>query len=175
MNKDEAEKLIHTIRGFIENVPGGSGTVQHGKAPDVRAVPPVPANGRVAPADEESQYQRIKARLLNDLKTDPIFLQLLAAQPEIVLEIEPKKIQLDTTSGKGRLAKLAAEGFFNQPRIPAEVKKELTKTGPEPNPSRMSEALTALVNDGFLVRGDGTYELAAGVKVSTHYITTKGA
>lgn len=125
-------------------------------------------------SNEEAQYQRFKARLLADLKVDPTFLQLLAAVPEIVVEIEPKVITLDMTSGKGRLAKLAADGFFNQAREPKAIRAELTKTGPEPHPARMSDALTALVNDGFLVRDDGTYMLAAGVKVSTRELTKAG-
>ena len=178
MNRIEAEKLVATIQSLVDRsdepmpkggvipvklkeAPRGNGSAD--RYPDGNMVA-----GVQPPKDDfEALYQRIKRRFLDEAKVDPILVQLIAAQPEIVLEIEPRTVALDSTSLKGRIAVLAARGHFAEWRTQGEIKRELVKTGPEPAGNRLSEAVTWLVNDGILERDPApSYRLAAGVKVT---------
>lgn len=113
----------------------------------------------------EALYQKIKRRLLDECRVDPILLHLLtSAAPEVMIEIEPRVETIAGDTLKGRILRLAKDGFFKQSRSQAETNRELRRTGPEAHSGRLSEAFSALVNDGYLTReGDG-FQIAPGVK-----------
>lgn len=120
----------------------------------------------------EALYTRLKNRLLEDLKVDPVFVRLLAQAPEIEVTIEPNVIELTGASLKGRIARLMAAGFFSEPRTQGATRTELKRTGAEPNTGQLSTSFSEFVRDGFLVRDGNDYTLAPGVKVTEKRITT---
>jgi hypothetical protein len=179
MTKHEAQAIASAINGALGSVLGK--LTQGEPAPERKAgtTPlqgrPIDDNGKIEfkrppdagkPADDfEALYQRIKRRLIDECRVDPILLQLLTkSAPEVEIQIEPRIVRLDGTSLRGRIAILAKDGFFKTPRTQAETNRELRRTGAEAHSGRLSEAFTSLVNDGFLSReGDG-FQLAPGVK-----------
>jgi hypothetical protein len=178
MKRSDAEQLIALIQkladaaptvGWPAAKPGESVPVRPlvGDSPDLKMRPA--DNGQPSPAavDFEVLYQKIKRRLLDDLKVDPVFVKLLATQPEIMVEIEPRVVEMEGSSLKGRIARLMAAGFFKDSKKSGTVRGELARTGSDPGSGgRLSEALSEYVLQGFLTReGDG-YTLAPGVKVS---------
>lgn len=188
MKKHEAEKLIAVIRELAKDLeedrPLKAGEVlpvrtsldrphQQMNAEQQREVARIQAAGIAgkipteAAVDFEVLYQKIKRRLLDELKVDPIFVRLLASQPEIMVEIEPRVVEMDGASLKGRIARLMAAGWFKDARKSGSVRTELARTGSDPGSGgRLSEALTEYVNQGFLTREGEGYTLAPGVKVS---------
>lgn len=190
MKKHEAEKLIETIRGFIDGQPAphslgaalaGKESLPPGKALTLdRATVEGTDNvgGHLKPfaeKDVEAQYQAFKARLLEECAVDPVLLHLLTARPEIVVTVERQVVELDGGAElKGRIARLIASGFLNgATRRNSDISKELSRTGSEPAGNRLSEALDWLKKAGFLIReGDGWIK-AAGVKVTERTIETK--
>lgn len=177
MKKHEAEKLIAVIRelskDMAEDRPLKAGEVLPVKTNvgEVFNGPQGIADPYKAPAaadvDFEVLYQKVKRRLLNDLQVDPIFVKLLATQPEIMVEIEPRIVTIDGSSLKGRVARLMAAGWFKEARKSGAVRSELTRTGNDPGSGgRLSEALSEYVIQGFLTREGEAYMLAPGVKVS---------
>lgn len=181
MTAREAEALIATIQRFVD-APAGKASAA---APAATAKAPAKGNGQAATAgtttggealrsfpdaDEEKLYQKFKNRLIDEAHIDPILLNLIMVRPEIIVDVERRIERLDGDSLRGRIARLAAAGFFSSARSSADVKRELMRTGTEPAGNRLSEAFTALVNGGFLTReGDG-YQIAPGVKVTTNTI-----
>jgi hypothetical protein len=118
------------------------------------------SNGHV----DEALYQAIKARLLED---EPILLKAIAVRPEVLVEVRPKIVPVDGDTQKGRLARLMAKGWFDEPRAVGEVRKELARTGKDPGGSgQLGIMLNNFVNDGFFVREGGAFVIAPGVKVS---------
>jgi len=129
---------------------------------DVRASAPVAGgtNGHV----DEALYQAIRTRILED---EPILLKALATHPEIVVEVQPRVVNVDGASQKGRIARLMAAGWFDEPRAVGDVRKELARTGKDPGGSgQLGIMLNNFANDGFFVRESGGYVLAPRVKVS---------
>lgn len=123
--------------------------------------------------DEEALYQRFKQRFIDDAKTDPILLQLIAAQPEIVVGIEARVVELDGSTTRGRVARLMAAGWFNTARKTGTVRTELARTGADPGGGgTLSDILGAYVRDGFLVREGEGYVFAPGVKVTEKRLET---
>jgi hypothetical protein len=180
MRADEAAKIIAAIRECIDD-PAARGQLvkptNGAKADERPAVrPPMPGDIQVMrPSDEpnfEALYRKIKARLIEDGRVDPMLLQLITAQNEIVVEIEPRVVRLDGSTLKGRVARLMAQGWFASARTTSACRKELARTGTDPGGGgQLSDALGAYVRDGFLTReGDG-YILAPGVKVREEEIS----
>lgn len=192
MRSHEADKLIAVIRELAE--PDGHRSLKAGEALPVRTSLDRPhqkmnaeqeresarigAAGQAGAAPTEAAvdfevfYQRFKRRLLDELKVDPVFVKLLASQPEIMVEIEPRVIEMDGASLKGRVARLMAGGFFKEARKSGAVRTELARTGTDPGSGgRLSEALAEYVAQGFLTREGEAYALAPGVKVSEKVLT----
>jgi hypothetical protein len=175
MKRSDAEQLIALITKLAE--PDGGkldrphqpyNAEQKAEIAKIAAATEFPGpNPSAAAVDFEVLYQKIKRRLLDDLKVDPVFVKLLATQPEIMVEIEPRVVEMEGSSLKGRIARLMAAGFFKDSKKSGTVRGELARTGSDPGSGgRLSEALNEYVNTGFLTReGDG-YTLAPGVKVS---------
>lgn len=183
MRKQEAEVLIDAIKKMLE--PEAKGEARRsldviatagGKATTEAIIPIASGNGPTRfslNADEfERLYLRIKNRFIDDARIDPILLQLLTTRPELVVEVEPRIVTLDTGNLKGRVARLLANGFFSSSRATSAVRKELARTGADPGGGgSLSDVLGGYVRDGFLVReGDG-YLLAPGVKVTERTVT----
>jgi hypothetical protein len=111
-------------------------------------------------------YQRIKRRFIEDAQVDPILLHLMMVQPELVVEVERREIVLNATDGaRGRVARLLADGYFQQARTGGAVRAELKRTGTDPG-TTVYDVLGKFVVDGFLVRESDSFVLAAGVTVT---------
>jgi hypothetical protein len=113
-------------------------------------------------ADEEALYQRIKARLV---KEAPALLRVLTIKPELEVLVDRKTVTMDGDTAPGRVAKLLAEGFFDAAKRPGEVRTEMKRTGSDPGP-RVSEYLTNLHTQGFLVKLTDRYQAVEGMKVN---------
>lgn len=167
MNQTDAEKLIATIRGLVDTNETKPRDVIKGR----NDITTEPRNGTTLPLDEEAFYVRLKNRLLEDLRVDPILLHLVAAQPELVVDVEKRTVDIDGGTVKGRIGRLMAQGWFAGPKTSGQVRTELKRTGTDPGSSNHTTALNDYVKDGFLTReGDG-YQLALGVQVSENRVT----
>lgn len=193
MEKHEAEKLIATIKSFIEdappddytpakhpgdlihdNLPSGSSNNGGSSAerPDPRAWPAI---GKMPAEDLEKLYQMFKARFIDDARFDPVLLNLVMVQPEIVIGYERKVEQVDGATLKGRVARLVATGWIAaSPRATSAIRKELARTGSDPGGGgTLSDTLSALQRSGFLHREADGWTAAPGVRISEREITTQ--
>ena len=114
---------------------------------------------------EEDLYQKFKARLLKEAHEDPAILRVLAQCPELEVAQEKVMVEVDGKSLRGRIAQLAAQGFFADERAPGHVFKELNRTGPSVNSGNVSKELTKLVGFGILTRESDGFRIAPGAKV----------
>jgi hypothetical protein len=119
----------------------------------------------------EKMYQQFKARLLDELPTDPVALQLLTTRPEIVLEIEPRVVTLNGGMLKGRVARLIASGWFASVRATSACRRELARTGADPGGGgNLSAMLSELKREGFLVESGGSWVAAPNIKITERTI-----
>jgi hypothetical protein len=185
MKAHEAEELATGFRRLLEkmvesderrNGPAAASSKTGANSPDSRAgsskapdIAPA-ASERITDAQVEKLYTQIKHRLLDDLRVDPVFVQLLANVSEIVVELTPRVMTLDGDSLKGRVARLIAGGFFNEPKRQGAARSELVRTGPDCNSGNLSRAMTEFVADGFLTRDGESFVKAPGVKVTEKLI-----
>jgi len=180
MKRHEAEKLIATIREFIDDGAAPASVPSTGRRdkPPAKVDPAAPTNGAArAVLDEqaiEDLYQLFKRRMIEDAAVDPILLHLLTVRPEIIVDVEPRSVMLDGSTLKGRVARLMAQGWFSGPRATGACRKELARTGADPGGGgTLSDILSGYVRDGFLLReGDG-FQLAPGVKVSEREVSAR--
>jgi hypothetical protein len=106
------------------------------------------------------------------------FIRQLGERPEIVaLLIEKPTLRITTTQPvinwdgstlKGRLAKLIAEGFFKNPRPPADVLKECQRRGWLTSNNRSNHValpLADITEMGFLTKEDSGYQAAPGMEI----------
>lgn len=119
------------------------------------------------PYPASSFYLEVRERLLKDADVQAALVKITASRPEILIELTPKTITFDGGSPKGRLARMVANGLFNEPIKPGVAIKEFKRTGGEIHPSRLSEHLGEFVVNGFLLREGDTYVKAPGLKVTT--------
>lgn len=120
--------------------------------------------------DFEALYARIKRRLIDEARVDPVLLHLLTkGSPEMVVHIEPRIEEVTATTLRGRVARLMAAGWFAGARATSAVRKELARTGTDPGGGgTLGDVLSKYVVDGFLTRDGDGYLLAPGVKVTEH-------
>lgn len=174
MKRHEAEKLIETIRSFVDD--GRPVTVAGKPEPKANGEPPaaeVRPGGKLSiDTDQlEAIYQQIKRRLLDDCRIDPILLQLVTQRPEMVVDVEPRIVQIDGATMKGRVARLLAAGWFQEPRATAAVRQELQRTGNDPGGGgSLAGKLGELREEGFLVRDGERWSAAPGLKVTERTI-----
>lgn len=190
MRKHEADKLIETIRGFVnehEKLSEALDKVQK-KASELTPLKDIAvsvglavnANGdglqQFTDLNTEKLYLAFKNRLIDEAQVDPVLLHLLTTRPEIVVEVERKLVNLDGSELKGRVARLMASGWFGTARKGGTVRTELTRTGADPGGGgALYNVLNAYVKDGFLLReGDG-YIIAPGVKVTEQAVSNASA
>lgn len=195
MTQDEAKTIAHAVSRAIDGALGkcleqlsqptigkppamtrvtsANGDQHPGKALG-EVVPMIPEKGTLDPQGFEALYQKFKRRLLDECRVDPVLLHLLTkAAPEMVIEIEPRRIELEGSTLKGRIARLAAGGFFKAPKSQADTNRELARTGSLAHTGRLSEAFTALVQDGFLTREDDGFQIAPGATVTEKTIEAR--
>lgn len=115
----------------------------------------------------ENWLQQVREKILQDAVVQAALVKITATRPEILIEIEPRVFPFDGASAKGRLARMIANGLFDQPAKPGVAIKEFTRTGGAIHPSRLSEYLSEFVSLGFLLREGDTYVKAPGLKVTT--------
>lgn len=120
------------------------------------------ATAPVANLDIDAIYAAIKERAASD----PGILAVLAQKPEIDITLERKKIQIDGSSLKGRIARLIATGFYDDGATHSRTRAELKRTGPEVNSGNTSKSLSDFVTDGFLTREDDKFTAVAGMKIN---------
>lgn len=114
------------------------------------------------PTDEEGLFQRFRARLLKE----PTVLRLLATKPEIELTVQRRTVEANDETLRGRLAKLVAEGFFENTIGGTSAHAELQRRGvgsAKPNVYRELDYLTSL---GFLTKEEGGFRAVPGMKVN---------
>lgn len=170
MKTHEAEKLIATICGFIEE-PHVAGPPPRPGLPSATSAPVAVASGApsaiLTTEQLEKLYLMFKRRFLDELPQDPVLLQLVARRPEIILELEPRVVPLDGSSLKGRLALLISRGFMGEARATSAIRRELARTGADPGGGgSLSEKLAELVREGFLTREGEGWEQAPGIKIT---------
>lgn len=134
----------------------------------------VPAKGQLDPQTFEAFYQKVKRRLLDECRVDPVLAHILASSgPEFIIDIEPQRLELKEDSLRGRIAILAARGFFATVKTQAETIRELKRTGTEPNSQRVSEAFASMVVDGFMTRESTGFQIAPGAKVTEKLLESR--
>lgn len=196
MKKHEAEKLIETIRGFVDaptsldvvGVAGGKASVEtrKGLPPPTMALLPggptaAPGSGnghgcRLTDDQEEALYQRFRARFIDEATIDPTLVHLMMARPEIIVGYERRVEQLDGSTLRGRVCRLIAQGWLTHGRATGAIRKELARTGADPGGGgNLASTLADLVRQGFLERGEHGWTTAVGVKVTEQEIQTRGA
>ena len=180
MKRHEAEKLIDCIQSLVD-MPVVGGKRKDDRSVDDPPVAPRPDSSERPPdtgvlvledVDFEKLYQRIKARFIEEAKIDPVLLHLIAAQPQVVVEVEPRVVEINASSLKGRLARMMAQGFFKEMVSSGEIRRELMRTGSAPG-GTLARELTGLVNDGFITREGEGFRLAPGVKASERELVAR--
>ena len=112
--------------------------------------------------DHEALYQAFKARLIEEA---PALVRLLTTRPEMEVQITRKTLTLDEFSGKGRIARLLKEGFFQEVRSCGTVRAALKRTGPDANTANIGRALDEFTRDGFVTDEGSGYREVAGMLV----------
>jgi len=130
------------------------------------SVRPGPSGNGGLPGTYEEVYAHIRNMLLADGQMLAAVAKVQASRPEIVIELRPRMISYDGSSAKGRIAKMIADGLLDEPCKPGVIIKEFKRTGGEIHPSRLSNYLSEFVSDGMLIRDDGLYQKAPGLKVT---------
>lgn len=171
MTKEEADRLIDTIRGFVGGpAPSGDQRRVLASAPNgaklVTSQRPAAPEEPSAASDEERQFERFKAWLLRDLEVDPVFVRLLANAPELEVQFTPKTVTLTDDTLRGRVARLMAQGWFDSARSVGGCRAELKRTGSDPGGGgTLGQILNQFVVERFMVRVNDGFALASGVKI----------
>jgi hypothetical protein len=146
----------------------GVNTAGEAKTPgEVNPLPPVavaPSNGETILSD--ALYQQILSRLLQDLPDNPHVLQLVASQPEIMVRVQKRTVELDDTTLAGRLAILISEKFFDSKASGHNAWMELEKRGIGSSKPNVYRQLDKLAEMGFLHKLQGGYQSVPGMKVT---------
>lgn len=117
--------------------------------------------------DNEQLYQAIKARLVEELPSDPRVIEIVMARPEIRVKVERHVLKVDGRSLRGRIARLITEDYFSQARTSANVLDELLKRGADrPSNIELGNEMKALCDMGFFTRDNKWYSLVPGAKVN---------
>jgi hypothetical protein len=108
-----------------------------------------------------------KGRLITELPTDPRILSIVCAKPELRVEVERKIITIDGDTLQGRIARLLAAGFFDEPKTSPDVIAELIKRGASERVKfGAKNELAELGRLGFLTRDNKWYRAVPEMKVN---------
>jgi hypothetical protein len=111
-------------------------------------------------AAEEALYQRFKARLI---KEAPELLRAIAQRPSIKIAKHPV-LSVSESSFQGRLAKLIADGFFDQAQTSKLVADELKRRHIAVSKAKVNAEADKLVKLGFLIKHGDTYKAEPKMK-----------
>lgn len=114
----------------------------------------------------DAGYERLKRRLLDDQE---VLVVLDSMRPEIKINFVRPVVQMDDSTLKGRIARLAAEGFFKSPRPAGDVLKEAQRRGWMNQNNRSNHVaipLSELTEMGLLTREDAGYQLVRSCKIT---------
>lgn len=124
----------------------------------------VPPNGSLAPGvGIDEIYNVIRSRLVREA---PQILTVLATKPEIRVEVERQTITVDGTTSKGRIAKLIAEGFYDDGATNSGTRSELKRTGSDCNNATIGNILAEYQRQGFLTLEGDRYKAVPDMKVN---------
>jgi hypothetical protein len=120
------------------------------------------------PADiDTGDFDALYAAIKQRAQSDPAVLRLLAAKPEIEVRIERKVVTIDGSTLKGKIARLIASGFYDQPRSNTATTAEIKRTaGTGVNFGNLARELKALAGDGFLTAEASGYLAVPDMKVN---------
>lgn len=109
-------------------------------------------------------YAQVKERAAND----PGILELLAARPEIRVNVQRTVIDLDDATLAGKCARLIANGFFKSPAQVSATLKEIKRLfgGSEQPTTNVRRALDRLNEQGFLTSEADGYKAVPEMKVN---------
>jgi hypothetical protein len=114
----------------------------------------------------DAGYELLLKRLLSDQRA---LVALDAIRPELRVRVERPVIEMDDRTLKGRIARLASEGFFKSPRPAGEVLREAQRRGWMTSNNRSNHVaipLSELTELGLLTREDQGYQLAPGCRIT---------
>lgn len=121
---DRTTTLLERVVGLLENHAQHHDGVPPADPAAAARMASLPGAG--SGADEAALYQRFVARLRTEA---PALLKLLAEVPEIHLTIQRPVVEMDTTTLRGKIVKLAADGFFDKGTNGGQVITELGRQG----------------------------------------------
>jgi len=157
------------------SAPEAGTTTTAGRTPDTAdQTPPKESTRAASPSPkgwtqmEEELYQKFKARLLAELRTEaPALLKVAATAPELAVAVTREVIEIDGKSLRGRVARLIADGYLDAGKTNGEVTREISRTGPEAHPSNVLKEIKGLIEKGLVHKTDGgRFILAPGAKVN---------
>lgn len=116
---------------------------------------------------DEALYLRIKARFIDDLPEMPEVLRILAQRPEIEVEIKRETVTISADTPEGWIARLIAEGFFNNVSNGNSAFNELKRRGARLAKPSAYDWCRRLVRKGFLTEETkGSFRAVAGMKIN---------
>lgn len=119
------------------------------------------------PLVEDQLYEAIKARLLADAEVQATLLKVQHRSSAIVVEVERRAVTIEGSSTRGRVARLVAQGWFDEARAASAVRGEMKRTGADPGGGgSLYDILNAFVRDGFLVRDGDKFAKAPSCVVT---------
>jgi hypothetical protein len=88
-------------------------------------------------------------------------------QPELLVEFERPVLEIaaDDTNLTARIGRLAAAGWFSEPRTAGNVRSELARIGNDPGGNNIPRSLQSWMERGILAKSGDTFTLAAGVTI----------
>lgn len=101
------------------------------------------------------------------LRAQPEVIELLRSTPVLRQTIRRPVLSLDESNMKGRLGRLIADGFFQQPRSVVDVQKELKRRGCPTPTTNIYKPIDSLTEAGALILEDAGYQIAPGLKIET--------
>ena len=154
--EDKIDALSEFVRRGMNASPAVEPLAQVASAP-----PPELLRGALTAGDEDTLYQRFKARLLAEA---PELLQVLLDRPEIHVKVERQMIEVAGDSLRGRLALLIRNGFFDQEQTGYAAWKELGRLGANPAKVSVYTELKELARMGFLTNEGEGYRTVAEMR-----------
>lgn len=117
----------------------------------------------VAPADEEALYQRIVERLKREA---PQMIRLLARSTEIHVVHEQTVVEVDTSTLRGKLLLMVADGYFDSWTSGVAATNELARRGWRNAQPNVYRALDGLVGEGVVQKeARQGYKRVEGIKI----------
>lgn len=110
----------------------------------------------------ETLFIQIKERAAKE----PGLLQLLVTHPELRVHVQRTVIEYDGVSITGRIARLLADGFFDQPKNGPAVQKEMKRRGCDQPTTNLYKPLNKLTEQGFLTLEPDGFRAVAGMKMN---------